>query len=171
MAGQYTWCLIHTKPKQEKIAAEHLLRQNYCVYLPMLCRHKGGQGGPQASPPTPLFPRYLFIRLSAGVDDWGPIRSTKGVSDFVRFGVTPARVPDSLIAEIKAREGDNGLHHEVLPELVNGDKIRIQDGPFSGCSAIFKAHRGRDRVLILLDVIGKANLVEVTVDSVARYDR
>jgi len=36
-----------------------------------------------------LFPRYLFVQLDIGPQglDWGPIRSTMGVSRLVRFGV------------------------------------------------------------------------------------
>ncbi len=54
----------------------------------------------------PLFPRYLFIRLGQGHADqsWDPIRSTKGVSQLVRFGVSPAKVHDDLIDQLRATE-------------------------------------------------------------------
>lgn len=167
MASQPAWCLIHTKPKQELTAAEHLRRQNYSVYLPMLCKCEKRKGK-QTNTTAPLFPRYLFILLSAGIDDWGPIRSTKGVSDFVRFGSNPAQVPNNLIDEIKAREEDNGFHYEMERQLQNGDKISITDGPFMGFNAIFKSHRGNDRAMILLDIIGKASRVEVAGDSIVK---
>jgi transcriptional antiterminator RfaH len=169
MPSQAKWCLIHTKPKQEQTAAEHLRRQDYHVYLPMLCKRKKKNGKP-IDFLTPLFPRYLFVRLLAGIDDWGPIRSTKGVRDFVRFGTNPTQVPDELINEIKAREDNNGLHYELEPGLQKGDKIRITDGPFSGCSAIFTEHRGKDRVLILLNIIGQSSRVEVASDSIDKGD-
>jgi transcriptional antiterminator RfaH len=169
MPNQAKWCLIHTKPKQEQTAAEHLRRQHYHVYLPMLYKRRT-KSRKQTSALTPLFPRYLFVRLAAGIDDWGPIRSTKGVRDFVRFGTNPTRVPDELIDDIKAREDDNGLHHELEPELQRGDKIRLTDGPFSGCNAIFTAHRSKERVMILLDIIGKSSRVEVAANSIEKRD-
>lgn len=163
------WCLIHTKPKQEMIAGEHLKRQNYCVYLPILQKHRS-RTGKRVNTTSPLFPRYLFVRLSAGIDDWGPIRSTRGVSDFVRFGSAPAKVPDQIINEIKMRESGDGLHYEVEPELRNGDKIYVTEGAFSGCNAIFDARRGKERVLILLDIIGRSSRVEVAANSIAKID-
>lgn len=169
MSSQAKWCLIHTKPKQEQTAAEHLRRQHYHVYLPMLCKRRI-KNERQISAVTPLFPRYLFVRLSAGIDNWGPIRSTKGVRDFVRFGTNPTQVPNELIDEIKAREDNNGLHYELEPELQKGDKIHITDGPFSGCNAIFTAHRSKERVLILLDIIGKSSRVEVASNSIEKRD-
>ena len=116
MTMQSAWRLVHTKPRQEREARKQLERQGYVVYLPMLqgSRH---QRGKVINTATPLFPRYLFIHLTAGVDDWAPIRSTLGVSSLVRFGMEPARVPSRLITDIKAREGADGYHHKKEPEF------------------------------------------------------
>jgi len=167
MTSQPAWRLIHTKPHQELIAADNLKRQGYIVYLPLL-NHRKQRGGKQVYVRKPLFPRYLFIYLTAGLDDWGPIRSTIGVSSLVRFGMEPARVPEDLITNIKSREGEDGCHHEHVQELKEGDKIRITDGAFSGYEAIFQAKRSEERVLILLDVIGVATRVEVLEGTITK---
>ncbi len=167
MAGMSAWHLVHTKPRQELTAVENLQRQGYTVYLPMLNRRKY-KSGKQIDTYGPLFPRYLFIHLTAGLDDWGPIRSTIGVSELVRFGSEPIQVPDDLITSIRAREGEDGYHHETAPKLTHGDKIHITDGPFSGYEAIFQAQRSEERVLILLDVVGKATKTEVPLSSVSK---
>lgn len=54
----------------------------------------------------PLFPRYLFIRFGRGdsAPSWTPIRSTKGVSRLVSFGVEPAKVADRLVDTLRAQE-------------------------------------------------------------------
>jgi len=165
MAGQSAWRLVHTKPRQEFIATENLERQGYTVYLPILHRRKH-KSGKLADVREPLFPRYLFIHLTAGLDDWGPIRSTIGVSGLVQFGMEPVRVPDDIINDIKSREGEDGYHHEQAPEYKQGDKIHIADGPLSGCEAIFQTKLGEERALILLDIIGKATQVTVPKDYI-----
>jgi transcriptional antiterminator RfaH len=57
----------------------------------------------------PMFPRYLFIQLDDEGDDWGPIRSTIGVANMVRFGMMPARVPDGLVQLLRGREDEQGV--------------------------------------------------------------
>ena len=46
----------------------------------------------------PMFSRYLFIQLDDQTQNWGPIRSTLGVSKLVSFGPQPAKVPPELVA-------------------------------------------------------------------------
>ena len=92
------WYLVHTKPRQEKCALENLHRQGYQCYLPTIPAEKLRQGLLTVAD-EPLFPRYLFIRLGQGdtAKSWAPIRSTKGVSRLVSFGVEPAKVADNLV--------------------------------------------------------------------------
>ncbi len=162
-----TWRLVHTKPQQEMEAKVQLERQSYTVYLPMLYQLKRKRGK-QIECRTPLFPRYLFVRLIAGVDDWGPIRSTRGVSNLVRFGANAAHVSDELIEEIQSRAGDEGYHYEEYPMFKQGEQIMVTDGPFNGYEGIFHAVRGEDRVLILLDIIGKETRTEVSIDAIGK---
>ena len=51
-----------------------------------------------------LFPGYLFIHLDKKQENWSPIRSTKGVLNFVRFGLNYAQVPDTVIEFLKANQ-------------------------------------------------------------------
>ncbi len=108
------WYLVHTKPRQEKCALENLERQGYQCYLPTLPSEKLRQGLLTVSD-EPLFPRYLFIRLGQGdsAKSWAPIRSTKGVSRLVSFGVEPAKVEDGLIELLRVQEAS------VQAELTN----------------------------------------------------
>ena len=159
------WYLIHSKPQQENLARENLERQGYETYLP-LALFRRRRRGRAYSEPGPMFPRYLFIHLGAGVDDWGPIRSTLGVSTLVRFGQTPARVPDDLIQVLRNKEDVDGI--QVLPpNLLNkGQKIRIAEGPFEGYEGLFEAQTGKDRVVILLNILEKLARLEIERDKI-----
>ena len=56
------------------------------------------QARPDARPRLEsMFPRYLFVQLQSGLQDWAPIRSTRGAIGLVRRGEQPAVVPDSVI--------------------------------------------------------------------------
>ena len=80
------WYLIKTKPRQERIAIANLENQNYNVYCPLAKIN---------NKIVVLFPGYIFINLDENEENWSPIRSTKGVLNFVKFGLNFAKISDS----------------------------------------------------------------------------
>ena len=130
------WCLVHTKPRQEKVALENLCRQGYQCYLPILPSEKLCRGLLTISD-EPLFPRYLFIRLGLGdsAKSWAPIRSTKGVSCLVSFGGEPARVDGGLIELLRTQEASMQAEPERL--FKSGEYVHLTDAPFSGIKGVY----------------------------------
>ena len=159
------WYLIHTKPKQEIAAEENLLRQNYCIYLPMLMSRRRRNGKTRRTIEA-LFPRYLFIHLDDSTDDWAPIRSTIGVSELVRFGMVPAKVSEELVAAIKKRENDEGIHELQSGDFEAGQQVRIAEGPFEGYDAVFKAKSGQERAVILLKIAENMVKIQIDIDKI-----
>lgn len=148
------WYLVYAKPRQERVAQVNLERQRYTVYLP-LARQVRRRNGRTISTVAPLFPRYLFVRLDREIDSWAPIRSTLGVISLVRFGQLPSPVPDALIEYLRSREDEEGLHALSPAEYERGARIRITTGGLTGYEGIFVAPTSRQRVLVLLDILGK----------------
>jgi transcriptional antiterminator RfaH len=149
-----SWFLIYAKSRQEEVARDNLARQDYCVYLPLAQMHRI-KSGRRVAVIQPLFPRYLFIQLDTSSDNWAPIRSTKGVSSLVRFGVEPGRIPDQLIQLLQQSESESGLHDWVEPEFAAGQAVCVMDGSMRGYEGIFIAKSGKERVLVLLDILGR----------------
>ena len=144
------WYLIYSKPQQERLALENLERQGYPSYLPLI-RNRRRRKGRYVSIIEPMFPRYLFVHLSDETDNWGPIRSTIGVVNLVRFGMQAARVPDSLIEMMEQRD-EEGVQTLAPPVLEPGDQVRIVEGVMAGYEAIFQARTGKERVVLLLQL-------------------
>jgi transcriptional antiterminator RfaH len=165
-----TWYLIYTKPRQEGLAQDNLIRQGYDVYLPRVRLMRKRQGRPVAMI-EPLFPRYLFIHLDTQSDNWGPIRSTFGVASLVRFGNETAKVPDNFVAHLKAQEGLDGLHEGATPKMNLGDRMRVTEGPLKGYEGILLAKSGQDRVMLLLDMLGKEVRTHLSPDKIESVDR
>ena len=144
------WYLIQTKPKQEAIATQNLSNQNYTIFCPKTVI-KGKI--------TPLFPRYLFIELDDQVQNWTPVRSTKGVANFVRFGLRFAKVPNQIINSIKAQQ------QQIVDKLTDlnsyhiGDFLEIQSGAFKGQKVIFKNYNSNDRITVLFKLIGQQQTI------------
>lgn len=162
---QDRWYVIHSKPRQEARAEENLTAQGYQVYLPQLKTSKR-RNGKWVDVVEPLFPRYLFIQLVENQDSFAPIRSTFGVSKLVRFGDTPAQAPAGLIESLKQLESSgNGLHVQSDHLFDAGSEVNIIDGSLEGIKAIVKADSGDERVVVLLNLMGRENTLSVARDS------
>ena len=94
------WYLVQARPRQAALAVEHLERQGYCVFHPRLLVEQLRRGRPVVVAQA-LFPDYLFIRLQAGVDNFGPVRSTRGVAQLVGFGTVPVPFDANLIEHLR----------------------------------------------------------------------
>ena len=162
------WYAVCCKPRQESIAQENLERQDFHVYLPRLQTRKR-RGGKWVEAVEALFPRYLFIRIDPLAQSTASVRSTRGACGLVRFGTHPAIVPDEIIAAIRQREDEaSGLHPYVEPQFAEGETIMLVDGPFAGIEGIFAQQGGENRVIVLLELLGKANKIAVQRDWVAK---
>ena len=153
------WYLIKTKSRQEHVALKNLENQEYCTYCPTVTiKNKK----------IVLFPGYLFIYLDKEQENWSPIRSTKGVVNFVRFGLNFAQVPDSVIKFLKANELINKEKFNNFNSLISGDKIQIKDGVFKNCVAIFKSSKSQERVVLLMNILGQQQSITIKQESVIR---
>lgn len=166
MHASERWYAVCCKPRQEAVAEENLLRQGYQTYLPRICntRRRKGQWVSKAEP---LFPRYLFIRVDPARHSIAPVRSTRGVSSLVRYCGMPATVPEKVIETIMRRvDADPSLHHNNRPLFCAGEQIRLVEGPLAGMDGVFAEEDGEKRVIVLLELLGKANKIRVHRDWV-----
>lgn len=143
-----SWYVLQSKPRQAERAQLNLERQGYTVFLPRITVERIQRQRRQLVE-EPLFPNYLFIHLQRWVDNWSPLRSTRGVARLVAFGQEPVAVDQQLIDAIKQRCDQ----YAGPPELKPGQPVQILDGPFAGLSAIFKAQQGEQRVHLLLALL------------------
>ena len=153
------WYLIKTKSRQENVAIKNLENQKYSTYCPTVTiKNKH----------IVLFPGYLFIYLDNKKENWSPICSTKGVVNFVRFGLNFAQVPDTIVKFLKANELINKEKLNNLNRFKSGDKIQITDGVFKNCVAIFKSSKSQERVLLLMNILGQQQSITIKQESVIR---
>lgn len=148
------WYLVHTKPRQEKRALQNLEQQGYECYLPTMPVERLRHDHLDITR-EPLFPRYLFIRLSMdnSAKSWGPIRSTLGVNRIVSFGSEPARINDNLINLLKLQE--TTLHDEPKRLFSPGDRVQLTAGAFAGIEGIYQMADGEQRVMVLIELLSK----------------
>ena len=164
----HNWFLIHTKIRQEQVAQENLERQGFSCFLPKLWVEKVRRGK-LVTVEEPLFPRYLFIRLDTSLSgqNWGPIRSTTGVSRLVTFGNVPAKIDDELIDVIRVQSGTGQVQQR---QFEAGDQVVITQGPFAGIEAVFQIKDGESRVMVLIEILSKPTRLALPPTAIRKND-
>jgi len=164
MSDQARWYLVHTRPHAERKAAEHLLRQGFETYVPRYFKRRRHARRIETVV-APLFPRYLFVTVDMMTQRWLAIRSTIGVSALVSWGDKPAEVPQYIIQDLRSREVGGMVALDQRPRFAPGDRVRIIDGVFAGCLGLFEDMSDRERVAVLLDMLGRK--VRVLIDDLS----
>jgi len=161
------WCAAYTQPRAEGTAVRHLAEQGFNVYLPVY-RKRRSHARKIDVVSAPLFPGYLFVAV-ADDQPWRCIDSTVGVSYLVRNGTRPAVVPPEVIAALRAAEDERGYVKIVAPELSPGESVRIVGGPFDNLMGRFERMSDRERVVVLLELLGRPTPTVLPRESVTRY--
>jgi transcriptional antiterminator RfaH len=166
IANGATWYVAQTQVNAEAKAVHNLLRQGFSVYLPRYLK-KRSHARKIERVPAPLFPRYLFVQIDIATQRWRSIQSTFGVSHLVVNGSTPVPVGGEVIASLKACEDEDGyvkLNHR--PGFALGEKVRILAGVFADSLGLFDGMADRDRVAVLLDLLGRKVRVSLDADLI-----
>ena len=159
------WYLVYCKARQEDGAARGLEEQGYAVYLPRLATKRRRTGG-LTEVIQPLFPRYLFVSNAEQTQSIGPVSYTRGVQNIVRFGNVLSPIDRAVVDGLREREDpETGYHCAVALSLEPGDRVRIGSGVLQGIEAVFEARTGSDRVVILLDLLGRQTRTEIPIEE------
>lgn len=163
MSADLRWYVAQTHPHAETKASLHLRRQGFDVYLPRYLKQRRHARRVEKIA-APLFPSYLFVTIDMATQRWLSIDSTFGVTRLVRVGDRPASLPRSVIDALKGREDSNGIIQlDRRPRFLPGDKIRVASGAFCDCYGLYEGMTARERVAILLDLLGRK--VRVVLDT------
>ncbi|MFH1654850.1 MAG: transcription termination/antitermination NusG family protein [Pseudomonadota bacterium] len=164
------WYVLQTKPCIEHIVLEHMRRANVEAFLPQIRVAVRGVTR-QLQRLKPLFPSYLFVRISPNeINLFRMIKYTRGVRKFVSAGDIPLSLDDVVIDVIKGRVDEKGIIQQQLL-FKAGDSVRICYGPLTDLVGVLEKPISADgRVKVLLNLVGKKVRLElpcVRVEKVA----
>jgi transcriptional antiterminator RfaH len=156
------WACAQLQPARERLALHTLALAGYVTYLPRLRQHRVSRGRRIEATPA-LFPGYAFVLVEL---QWHTARWAPGVVRIVLDGAAPARVPDAVIAEIRSRERGGLVELPRLPRFKPGDRVRVLHGPLAGHVGLYAGMKPRERVEVLLAILGGAQRVTLAADAV-----
>ena len=158
------------EPRREQLALRCLGLAGYETYFPRLGEHRISHGRRIEIRP-PLFPGYCFLTVEA---QWYAARWSIGVIGLIMDGIRPARVADQIIDDLRKRERNGLIEVPNRPALQPGDQVRILQGPFAGQLGLYARMRPDERVLVLPQLLGgqqRVELLKADVEAVSNTDR
>lgn len=157
-----SWAVVMAKPNCEALAVVNLNRQGYVCYFPRFRERKPDK----TVLIRPLFPRYLFVLFD---QVWYSMRGTRGVSHVLMGEDGPAVIHPSVIDSLKEREDNEGFIHlgkrTSEEKFERGQSVKTLEGPLVGLPLIYEGMPARERVRVLVDILGRKTVVTVKESS------
>ncbi len=165
IAGQ-SWCLVQTKPRNEKYSAQSCNAQGIFVYLPLITKVEIHNRS-ERKLFLPMFPGYFFARAS--FDELTALRRDKGVW---RIQILTEAEEEGLLEDLKrVRESELlSENHELIvnPGLQVGDVVRFKAGPFKGQEVIVESRENIADVIVNLEFLGRSLTIRCRADELGR---
>jgi transcriptional antiterminator RfaH len=163
LVAESSWHVVQVHVHAEAKAQMHLGRQGFATYLPRYLKRRRHARRTETVA-APLYPSYLFVTFDPAIHRWRSIQSTVGVIRLVCNGDAPATIDNTIIANLRGREDAEGfIRLDRRPQFAVGDKVRVRDGVFTDCLGLFEGMGDRERVTILLELLGRK--VRVVLDE------
>jgi transcription antitermination factor NusG len=128
------WYAVMTRPRHEKKVAEELKRRSVNSFLPLAsAMHRWSDRRKLVS--LPLFPGYVFVRITPTAENKVSVLRLGGVLHFVGDKGHGTPISDNEIENVRAiLASDLALSH--APFLRVGQRVRVRGGALDGVEGI-----------------------------------
>jgi transcription antitermination factor NusG len=158
------WHVLQTRPRQEKTVAGLLEGSEAVPFLPVIKRvmHYGHR---RRTVELPLFSGYLFV--------WGRLDHTYAAIGSRRV-VRPLRVTDGqtlaheLLQIRRAMQGE--AEFSPYRYLERGMRVRVSSGPLKDVEGIVDTGEHHNRLVLVIQTLGRATCIEVDACLLVRID-
>jgi transcription antitermination factor NusG len=159
------WYAFRVRSRHEKLVSMSLRGKGYEEFLP-LTRSKRKWVDRSTIIEMPLFPGYIFCETQRS--EIGRIRCTQGIVDVIRAGSSPLPAKRREIEGLReAMESELQLESWPYIDPSTTGQLLIMSGPLTGLSGMLVEVRGKQRLILSVDMLCRSVLVEVPVSCVA----
>jgi transcription antitermination factor NusG len=166
------WWVAHTKSRNEKALAQDLISRNISYFLPMTWQVRRKSGRTLRSL-LPLFGGYLFF--CGTEDERVELLRTNRVANLISVEDQEKLVRELSQIENALRAGapliphkyiEAGQHCRVIAGPLMGQHCRVIAGPLMGLEGIVVRTKGTMRLVLQVDILGKATSAEIDIDMI-----
>jgi transcription antitermination factor NusG len=151
------WWVLHTRSRNEKVVATHLVRRGIQYFLPLV-HHRRTYAGTIKHVSIPLFPGYVF--LCGSPEDRYTALQTNRLANVLEVADQEQLKKDLRQIE-RVVNSDEPV--DLYPRLRTGSRCRVIAGSLMGLEGVVLRRLGPGRVYIGVDFVGQS--AELEIDS------
>jgi len=158
------WWVAHTKSRNEKALAHHLVSKNINYFLPMHWKVRRTRGRTIRSL-LPLFGGYLFF--CGNENQRLEVLRTNRVANLIEVRDQHRLIDELLQIQHALSTGAPLIPHKYIKA---GRRCRVIAGPLANLQGIVVTTKGATRLLLQIDMLGQAASVEINLDMIEPID-
>jgi len=151
------WYAIYTRSRYEKKVSIEFEERGLEHFLPLMPQLRNWKDRKKIVN-MPIFPGYVFVNIK--LSEKIHVLRANGVVRFIEFNGSPSPIPDAQIEDVRQL-----LKYPDRVETASyfncGDPVEITVGPFSGIKGKIIHSRGKQRLLVGIEIIQQAISVEI----------
>jgi transcription antitermination factor NusG len=155
--GACRWFAVWTRSRHERAVFEQLTERGVEGFLPTVTRWSRWKDR-RKQIAWPLFPGYCFVRIDPA--NRLAVLKCAGVVSLVGFNGEPVPVPDEEIEAVRTLV-ESTLPYDPCPLLKAGMRVEVVHGPLKGVVGRLERKGGHARLVLAVDLIGRAVSVQV----------
>lgn len=160
------WYALYTRHQHEKTVAHILTNKGFETLLPLYAVTRRWKDRSKLLY-LPLFPCYVFLK--GGLERRRDIMTTPGIHSLVCNAGKPAAIAPAEIRAIR-QAVESGCRLEPHPLLKCGDWVRVKCGPLERIEGILVRKKNLYRLVLSVEMLGKAAAVEIDAFLVERLN-
>lgn len=159
------WYPVYTRARAEKKVQSWLIKHGIECYLPLkkVLRQWSDR---KKWVTVPLFSSYVFVKIN--MLEYHDVLNTPGVARFVWFEGQPVPIKEKQILTIQLLLEGNVDLEAVDEKFQQGDQVMIDYGPLKGVAGELIDYRGKKKILLRINEIGKNLVIEVPLSYIKK---
>jgi len=153
------WFAVQTRPRHEKKVSAELQEKGVSVFLPLVSSTRKWSDRNRVVE-LPLFPQYVFVRISQTLNTRVAVLRANGVTNFVGTRGIGVPIPDDQIQRVQTlvTRGIPATPHAFLNV---GKRIRIRGGALDGLQGILTAVNGDQTLVVSVELIQRSIAIRI----------
>jgi transcription termination/antitermination protein NusG len=153
------WYAVQTMPRHERKVAAELQHKGLHTFLPLFPSTRQWSDRVHVLD-MPLFPGYVFLRMSTARDTQIAVLRSNGVTSFVGVRGVGVPIPETQIAAVQSIV-DQKLPFSPYPFLNIGQRVCIRGGSLDGIEGTLTGINGDLSLVISVDLLRRSLAIRV----------
>jgi len=177
MTNPMQWFIVHTysgfenrvrETLKNRIAVYNLAERFGEILLPTE-KFTEQKAGKTVTKERKFLPGYLLVEMEMTEAAWQLVRNTPKVTGFLGSATTPTPVSAEEVDRVRFTMQAAGEAPRVDTHFDRGDKVKINEGAFSGfAGAVEEVHSDRQLLKVMVTIFGRSTPVEVNYAQVEK---